>query len=171
MEIWRDIPEYEGLYQVSNKGRVRGLKRKLILKQSSLTGGYMYVWLCKNNERKIKRVHRLVASAFIPNPNHKATVNHIDKNRTNNSVDNLEWNTYSENQKHAYTQGRNFNIDNAHRANSKAINVYKDGIFICQYNSLKECANDLGLNDWNIRVSIIDHWKHYKGYTFSYATH
>lgn len=166
MEIWKDIPDYEGLYQVSNLGRVKGLIRGKILKQSILTNGYLNVWLSKDGRVKIKRVHRLVAMAFIPNPDNKPQVNHIDKDVTNNCVNNLEWVTASENQMHSYRFGRNFNIKDAHKANCKKIRVYKDNAFLIQYNSIRECADNLGINAENIRQSIKNHWKQYRGYKF-----
>ena len=115
-EMWRDIKGYEGLYQVSNLGRVKSLSRfhnnnsggylskERILKQS-IKRGYLTVGLCNSGKVKTYSVHRLVAIAFIDNPNNKKAVNHIDGNKTNNNVDNLEWCTYSENQKHAYKTG------------------------------------------------------------------
>lgn len=95
-EIWKDIVGYEGLYQVSNMGRVRSLKRNIILKPTSdMNGkGYYFVNLKRGNPKKI---HRLVAKAFIPNPDNKPEVNHIDGNTKNNKIDNLEWCTHQEN--------------------------------------------------------------------------
>ena len=98
-EIWRDIDGYEGLYQVSNKGRVKSLKygKERILRPGWKTGGYLFVILCKNGNQSKQRIHRLVAQAFIPNPNNKPQVNHLDENKKNNCVDNLEWATAKEN--------------------------------------------------------------------------
>lgn len=102
-EIWKDVVGYEGLYQVSNLGRV---KRNRHIKSTSLDrGGYVTVSLCKKSNQKTLKMHRLVALSFIPNPLRKKTVNHIDGNKKNNCVDNLEWSTYSENHKHAYKLG------------------------------------------------------------------
>lgn len=116
-EIWKDVRGYEGLYQVSNLGRVKSLERQVKLRQYTknlpeknmkLTlnkRGYLYVHLCKNGKYQGYRVHRLVAMAFIPNPHNKPQVNHIDRNVLNNSVDNLEWCTNAENMKHASATG------------------------------------------------------------------
>lgn len=95
-EIWKDIPEYEGLYQVSNLGDIksfnyRGHGEIKILKQSTDKKGYKYVRLFKNGEGKTYKVHRLVAMLFIPNPNNLPIVNHIDECKSNNMVSNLEW--------------------------------------------------------------------------------
>lgn len=114
MEEWRDIIGYEGLYQVSNLGRVKRLDgidsrgrlwKGRILKSMSTIWGYLWVPLCKDGVRKQHRIHRLVAEHFIPNVENKSQVNHIDGNKKNNTVENLEWTTHSENTKHAYITG------------------------------------------------------------------
>ena len=92
-EIWCPIKGYEGLYGVSDQGRVRSLKfgKERILKQGRNNSGYLQVCLCKNGEMKNYRIHRIVAQTFIPNPDNLPEVNHIDENKENNSVQNLEW--------------------------------------------------------------------------------
>lgn len=103
MEEWRDIPGYEGLYKVSNYGRI---KRNGRLKTFRIDrGGYCTVWLSRDSVQKNFKVHRLVAQAFLPNPNNKLTVNHIDGCKQNNVVENLEWATHSENIIHANKTG------------------------------------------------------------------
>lgn len=103
-EIWKDIASYEGLYQISNLGNVRSIKysNKIRLKKPTANKGYMYVMLYKNNEHKTMALHRLVASEFIENKANKPEVNHIDGNRANNVLSNLEWVTRSENNIHSY---------------------------------------------------------------------
>lgn len=116
-EEWRDIKGYEGWYQVSNLGNVMSLPRKVrfgkhdhfqYTKQRILKpkrGGntdYWYIGLSKNNEVKYHSIHRLVAQAFIDNPENKAEVNHKDGDKKNNLISNLEWTTRSENLKHRY---------------------------------------------------------------------
>lgn len=102
-EIWKDIPEYEGQYQVSNFGRVKSLERKgtynRIMKPHKCKNGYLYVCLSKDNKYKTFLLHRLVALAFIPNnnPTKKTQINHKDENKENNKVENLEWVTPKEN--------------------------------------------------------------------------
>lgn len=99
MEEWKDIGGYEGLYQVSKYGRIISLPRKCgfsytekkFLKIRINKCGYRYVVLYKNNKPKNLLVHRLVAEAFIPNPNNLPCVNHKDEDKTNNRVENLEW--------------------------------------------------------------------------------
>ena len=101
-EVWKDILGYEGLYQISSLGRVKSFHRNkpliLSLKKTSL--GYLDVTLSKNGVKKSFRVNRLVAIAFIPNLENKPQVNHIDENKLNNKVSNLEWVTSKENINH-----------------------------------------------------------------------
>lgn len=114
-EIWKDVKDYEGYYQISNLGNVRCLDRTVIGKdgrkqfkkgcnmkiQHNKKVNIYEVGLYKNNKRKMCKIHRLVAGAFIENdnPENKITVNHKDGNRSNNCVNNLEWASYSENEK------------------------------------------------------------------------
>lgn len=115
-EIWKDIKGFEGYYQISNYGNVKGLTRKVkkwdgekIIKEkikiADLTKGYYRIALYKKNKIKKEQIHRLVATHFILNPENKPQVNHIDGNKLNNHVSNLEWVTQSENQIHAYKIG------------------------------------------------------------------
>lgn len=95
-EIWLPVNGYEGLYEVSSFGRVRSLNynktgKKIILSPGKDTHGYLFVNLCKNGKIKNNRIHRLVATAFLPNWFDDPQVNHIDEDKTNNHVDNLEW--------------------------------------------------------------------------------
>lgn len=119
-EIWKPIKGYEGLYEVSNLGRVKSLDRfvnasiknqKQVLKQGKILKpykdirGYLKVSLSKENKRTIKFVHRLVSEAFIPNINNLSQVNHIDGNKVNNHIENLEWCSCKENINHAWAIG------------------------------------------------------------------
>ena len=106
-EIWRDVVGYEGLYQVSNLGRVKSFYRGKVhlLKYQLDSQGYVIVTLCKDGKGRGCKVHILVAQAFISNPENKPFVNHIDGNKSNPHVSNLEWVTPSENMKHAFRIG------------------------------------------------------------------
>lgn len=100
MEIWKDVVGYEGLYEVSSLGQVRSKKTKLIKKQRLMNRGYPAVTL-----KRMELVHRLIAKAFVENPYNKEQVNHINGIKTDNSLDNLEWVTHAENQRHAFKIG------------------------------------------------------------------
>ncbi len=128
MDEWRDISGYEGCYQIDNKGKVKSLSRTLSFLEKILnpehTQGYRRVTLSKKGEKRRYMVHRLVAIAFIPNPENKPCVNHKDGNKSNNCVDNLEWVTHSENEIHSfyvlgkkvfYTDERRKKISKAHK--------------------------------------------------------
>jgi hypothetical protein len=108
-EIWKTIENYEGLYQVSNLGRVKSLPRNTtrgkILANRIDKKGYHYVSLSKNGKEKPYSIHRLVALSFIENPEGKITVNHKNGIKADNNLLNLEWATRSENQIHAYATG------------------------------------------------------------------
>ena len=138
-EEWKPIEGYEGLYEVSNLGRVKSIERNVPFRGSSITmhgkvlkpyaneNGYCFVVLYQNTRQKRHKIHRLVAETFIPNPEKKKCINHVDGNKKNNRVDNLEWCTHSENNKHAHDNGlikpKNiakglWNPDNANKNNT-----------------------------------------------------
>ena len=108
-EVWKPIKNYEGLYEVSNMGRVRSLnyrrsEKEKILKNIECNNGYFQVGLVKLGKRKIFSVHRLVAEAFIPNPEGKPCIDHINTIRSDNRVENLRWVTYEENNNNPLTK-------------------------------------------------------------------
>ena len=105
-EIWKDVKDYKGIYEVSSYGKVRNIVDKHILKPGLTSKGYYNVILCKNKLHKGISIHRLVALAFIPNPENKKQVNHINGIKTDNRVENLEWATCSENIIHSYKIGK-----------------------------------------------------------------
>ena len=108
-EQWKPIPKYNGMYDVSNHGRVRSHYRgRLTIKKQRINDfGYCVVFLHgENNKRICERVNRLVALAFIPNPDNLSDVNHKDMNKLNNHMSNLEWTSHADNVKHSYEHGR-----------------------------------------------------------------
>ena len=108
-EIWKDIEGYEGLYQISNYGNVKSLNYKGHMSEhllSKLPGEYKRVILYKNKCKKTIAIHRLVAQAFIPNPNNYPQVNHKDENKHNNCVNNLEWCTHKQNMNYGSKQDK-----------------------------------------------------------------
>ena len=139
-EHWKPIAE-SPMYEINEHGVVRNTKTGLILKQKS-NYGYMYVSLQIDGKAHQRRVHRLVALAFVPNPDCKSDVNHIDGNKKNNHVSNLEWCTPSENLIHAYETGlRSRDARSAYTNRRKRV-VRDDGM---TFESMTEAANYIGL--------------------------
>lgn len=120
MEQWKHIPGYEGSYMVSSYGRVKSFKnnKERILKPGKNSSGYLNITLYKNDLPHYYRAHRLVAIAFLPNPENKNQVNHINGIKTDNRLENLEWATNKENIQHAYRTGLKDNLGEKH-SNSK----------------------------------------------------
>ena len=155
-ETWKDILGYEGMYQVSNLGRVRSLDRDIwngvnyfkkqgrILKQGENHKGYPIVYLSVSQVDKTCSVHRLVAQAFIPNPDNKPQVNHINGNKKDNTVDNLEWCTALENNRHALRNGL-VSHDNMHKALRKKVRKIdvNTGEILEEYDSVTEAAKSV----------------------------
>lgn len=167
LEVWKDIPEYENLYQVSNLGRVRSLDRTVynnggeeLRKGTILKGGktsrnskYHYVGLSKDGKVTNKYVHRLVAEAFIPNHENKPTVDHVNRDTSNNTLVNLRWATYDE----QVTNRNNKNIQNR-----KAINIEYNGNVI-RFNSQTECAKYFNITKNRVNELFKGTRSEYKG--------
>ena len=170
-EVWKDIKGYEGLYQVSNFGRVKSLTR--LSKQNHLlperflktneNDRYLRVDLWKDGKHKFYEVHRLVAAAFIANPENKPVVNHIDGDKHNNNVNNLEWCTVSENNKHAYKMGLASPVN---KTPIKATNIQTGEVKY--FESQTEAANVLNTSKGHINDCLKGKQKTCKGYTFEY---
>ena len=151
---WKDIVGYENEYQINQFGEIRTLKDSPKLKkydvlkpQISKRNGYVYQMLYKNGKEKLLRVHRLVAMAFLPNPNNLPQVNHKDGNKQNNSVDNLEWCEQSYNMKHAYKNGLQIPSENQRKAiintnklKQKKVCQIKDGEIINTFSGISEAS-------------------------------
>lgn len=162
-EIWKDIKDYEGIYQVSNLGRVMRVTTGRVLKPLKHIKGYYRVDLSRNSVTSHQSIHRLVAQAFIPNPENKPQVNHIDEDKTNNSVDNLEWMTTKENNNHGT---RNERLSRTQSIPIIATNI-KTGESK-QFYGISECARQLGLFQSNITKVLKGKYKQTGGYTFKY---
>ena len=158
-EVWKDIEGYEGIYQVSNYGKAKSLRAKKKLLHQYIEGhGYLRVVLYKNRTPKRILVHRLVACAFIHNPEGKLTVNHIDGNKQNNGVWNLEWATMSENSKHAFKTG----LKKSQKNNIRSMPVlqYDNSMnVIAEYPSISEAERRTGIHKGSIARSCKTHHK------------
>jgi hypothetical protein len=157
LEIWKQIKGYEGLYEVSNFGRIKSLPRlikfaqvgegyytkekikkplKYVDKRDNANAQYYNIGLNKDGVCTMFRIHRLLAEAFIPNPDGKPFINHIDGNGLNNHVSNLEWCTHSENQKHAVKTG----LKSRTTKKGFPVEIYKNGVFVAAAKNLTEAA-------------------------------
>lgn len=162
-EVWKDVVGYEGLYKISSFGRLKRLKRttlgkdgieynypELIIKGDYDKDGYIRTTMSKNKKKKTKKLHRLVAEAFVPNPNNYPEVNHLDETKDNNHVDNLEWITVKGNANYGT---RNERITN-HPNQIKKINGWKKQVRVTNlkngevniYESATKAGKHLGLD-------------------------
>lgn len=159
MEDWKDIQGFDGLYQVSSDGRIRNNKGK-ILKLFQDGYGYLYVGLHKNGTILTKSAHRLVAEAFLENPNNYEQVNHKDEDKHNNNVDNLEW----------CTPKYNCNYGSRNEKLSRRVNQIdpQTGEVIHQWASARECGRN-GYDAASVSRCALGKYKQHKGYIWKYA--
>ena len=128
----KDVVGYESLYAVTPEGDVYGYKRKKFLKPGVNKNGYMYVYLSKDNKLKKHYIHRIVAMAYIPNPENLTEVDHKDNNKTNNCVNNLQWLSHK---------------DNSRKSNNKPILQYDlDGNFVKEWESATDVGKEVRIN-------------------------
>ena len=178
-EIWKDVFGYEGLYRISNQGKIISLKFNHSTVEREIkpfdNGGYLRVALYKDNKKKKLLVHRLVADHFIDNPYKKPCVNHIDGNKTNNSVSNLEWVTHKENTNHAIETGlrkRECPINNRRRGNnpiSKPVLQFDlFGNFIKRWDCSLDAADELKTKVNLIRSCCAGGQKTHKNFIWKY---
>jgi len=174
-EVWKDIPNYEGMYQVSNLGNIKNVKKGKIKIPNKNKNGYLYIDLWKDNKNKKMTIHRAVAMAFLSNDNDYTDINHKDGNKTNNIVDNLEWCNRSHNLKEAYRLG----LRKPTRAmlgkkgklcpNSKKIKQYdKLGNLIKIWNSTMDIERELNIIHNNVSSCCLGRLKTYKGFVWRF---
>ena len=176
VEIWKDVKGYEGLYQVSNLGKIESLTRIVTNKinvtrvfkgQAMLlikSKGYLVLSVSKNGNQKVKKAHRLVAQAFIHNPDSKCCVNHKDGNKLNNNVNNLEWVTPKENNDHAYKTG----LKNCNHLKKKVVMLSLNGNVIRVFESNKEAGITMGIHLGDISGCCLGKRKTAGGYKWEY---
>lgn len=165
-EIWRPVVGYEGFYEVSNFGRVRSLYSGKNLKYVTNRCGYFRLTLVKNKVKTPILVHRIVAQAFIPNPDNKPFIDHLNGNRQDNSVENLRWVYPVENSNNPITL---YNLKKAtqKRIGKKCIAI-KDGV-IFEFPSIRQCAKSLNLDYASTYYVYVGKYKSVNGWSIMSA--
>lgn len=172
MEIWKDIEGYEGLYQVSNMGRVKRLNfnntgREKIMKPTSRGDSYTVVTLCKDGKKENCYVHRLVATAFIDNPENKSQIDHINAIRTDNRAGNLRWATPKENNNNVLTRLKHYGSNNCKAR--KVLQFTKEGCFVRKWDCIIDAARELCTEHQHISSCCLGKRKTAHGFVWKYA--
>ena len=164
VEVWKRT-EYEN-YEVSNHGRYRNAKTGKVLKLQKHHKGYLKAQMKDNGKHVGRFIHRLVAIAFIPNPNNLPQVDHLDNDKTNNHVSNLEWVTGQENHRRKVKDGLNVVPENAGRPKQPIKQYTKDGEFVAEYPSIAAAVKATGLYQGNISSVLRGAYKSTGGFVF-----
>lgn len=175
-EIFKDIEGYEGLYQISNLGNVKSLNyhrtgKERILKPAKKDNGYLFIGLHKNRNIKYFLIHRLVASSFLPNPNKLKEINHINENKIDNRVENLEWINHKDNMKYGNRSVKELETKNKNssiNAEKPIIQLSKYGIEIGRYKSINEAERQTGINQSSIGRCCKGKYNSAGGYIWKY---
>ena len=169
--IWKDIPGYEGLYKVSNTGKIFSCVTNRELSVIQKKDGYTCISLCdKDHNKKQYRIHQLVAKAFIPNPNNLGTVNHKDEVKTNNTVSNLEWMSIKDNNNYGTRNKRLSETQINDKNKSKEVQMFdkSTGELLDTFPSLMEAGRVTGINQGNISKCCLGKRKSSGGYVWKY---
>ena len=169
-EIWKPIKDYEGLYMVSNWGRVKSIKfgKEIILKQWTSSNGYSQVNLCKNGKVKNYKVHRLVAEAFLDNTDNLPEVNHKDEDKQNNNVENLEWCSAKYNSNFGTRNERITKKMTNGKLSKPVLQYTMDGKFVKEWPSTMQAEREGGFNNRQISACCRGKRKTHKGFIWKY---
>lgn len=190
-EIWKDVKGYEGLYKACNLIKVMNVRTGKILKPAKASNGYLTVALCKNGVQKTHTIHRIIAEAFIPNPDNKPCIDHINTDRTDNRIENLRWVTYKEQMENELTkehckEAHKTETDNWFKCGNKNLMYGKtgekcptskpvlqydlDGNFIKEWECMREVERVLGIQQSKISLCCQGKRNKTGGYRWAYKT-
>lgn len=185
IEIWKDIKDFEGLYQVSNLGRIKSLKfrKERILKPQKHKNGYLYINLYKGNKIKHYSIHRLVAEAFVynPDPINNIEVDHLNTNPSDNRAENLEWVDHIKNRHNPLTEQHHIDCQKGekscwygkygkeHHSSKPVLQFDLDGNFIKEWECTRQIERELGISRGNISSCCLGNYKTAYSFIWRYA--